>query len=29
MLYPRAKIIGEEDGSDKSYEVKNPYIQPD
>lgn len=29
MLYPRAKIIGEEDDSDKSYEVENPYIQPD
>jgi fructose-1,6-bisphosphatase/inositol monophosphatase family enzyme len=29
MLYPRAKIIGEEDALDKNYEYKNPYILPD
>lgn len=29
QLYPRAKIIGEEDDEDKSYPSEEPYILPE
>jgi hypothetical protein len=28
-LYPRAKIIGEEDGEDENYPSEKPYMYPD